>query len=83
MDHEIDNSGVVAGLAALAICESLLLALAEQKVLSRRDTLGVLVDAAAVHCEVRAVGPQETANRQLAANLIDRIIADLRALPRT
>ncbi len=39
----------VAGLAALAICESLLLALYDRKILPEKEIIGVLRDAAAAH----------------------------------
>ncbi|WP_054005328.1 hypothetical protein [Cypionkella psychrotolerans] len=39
----------VAAAAALAICESLLLALNDHKILPEREILGVLRDAAAAH----------------------------------
>lgn len=39
----------VAGTAALAICESLLLALNDRKILPEREILGILRDAAAAH----------------------------------
>lgn len=39
----------VAGLAALAICESLLLALNDRNILPEREIMGVLQDAAAAH----------------------------------
>lgn len=39
----------IAGLAALAICESLLLALNDRNILPEIEILGVLVDAAAAH----------------------------------
>lgn len=38
-----------AGLAALAICESLLLALNDRKILPENEVVGVLRDAAAAH----------------------------------
>jgi hypothetical protein len=38
-----------AGHAALAICESLLLALTDRKILRERDFVGILQDAVAVH----------------------------------
>lgn len=38
-----------AGHAALAICESLLLALNDRKVLPEREIIGILQDAAAAH----------------------------------
>lgn len=39
----------VAGNAALAICESLLLALNDRNILPEREILGILKDAAAAH----------------------------------
>lgn len=39
----------VAGTAALAICESLLLALNDRNVLPEREIVGILRDAAAAH----------------------------------
>jgi hypothetical protein len=39
----------IAGLAALSICESLLLALNDHKILPEREIVGVLRDAAAAH----------------------------------
>jgi hypothetical protein len=41
--------GAAAGLAALAICESLLLALSDMKIIAERDAANVLDDAAAAH----------------------------------
>jgi len=42
-------SNEIAGLAALSICESLLLALNERKVLPEAEIVGILEDAAAAH----------------------------------
>ena len=39
----------VSGTAALTICESLLLALNERKIIPEREILGILKDAAAAH----------------------------------
>lgn len=39
----------VAGAAALAICESLLLALNDRNILPEREIVGILKDAAAAH----------------------------------
>jgi hypothetical protein len=39
----------IAGTAALAICESLLLALNDHKILPEREIVGILKDAAAAH----------------------------------
>lgn len=42
-------SNDIAGTAALSICESLLLALNDRKVLPEREIIGILQDAAAAH----------------------------------
>ena len=42
----------VAGYAALAICESLLLALNDRKILPELEIMGVLIDAAAANTNV-------------------------------
>lgn len=39
----------IAGTAALAICESLLLALNDHKILPEKEIVGILEDAAAAH----------------------------------
>ena len=39
----------IAGTAALAICESLLLALNDHKILPESEIIGILTDAAAAH----------------------------------
>jgi len=62
------------GLAALSICESLLLALSDLKVLSQQDVRGVLEDAAAAHRS--AIGtPQEIEGHRAVAAIIDRVLA--------
>lgn len=62
------------GLASLSICESLLLALADRKVLSQRDIRGLLEDAADAHRN--AVGTsQEIERHRAVAGIIDRILA--------
>jgi hypothetical protein len=43
----MDTRNAAAGFAALAICESLLLALSDLEIMAKKDTDGVLVDAAA------------------------------------
>ena len=64
----------VAGTAALAICESLLLALNDRNILPEHEILGILRDAAAAH----ANDPGKDASAELhkaVAALINRIIA--------
>lgn len=62
----------VAGLAALAICESLLLALNDRKVLPEIEIMSVLVDAAAAHTNALDDGKAET--HEVVAALIQKII---------
>jgi hypothetical protein len=63
----------VAGTAALAIVESLLLALNDRKVLPEREIVGILKDAAAAH-ELDAEGTQTALHAEVAA-LINKILA--------
>jgi hypothetical protein len=62
-----------AGMAALSICEALLLAINDSKLLPENDILGILRDAAASHENVTD-GPDAETHREVAA-LINRIIA--------
>jgi hypothetical protein len=61
-----------AGMAALSICEALLLAMNDHALLPEHEIMGVLRDAAATH--ENATGPDEESHRAAAA-LINRIIA--------
>lgn len=62
------------GIAALSICESLMLALNDAKVLPEREILGVLEDAAAAH-ETAEGSKLETDEHKAVAKLIKKIIA--------
>lgn len=61
------------GIAALAICESLLLALNERRILPEIEILGVLVDAAASHSNAPEGDGHEHMHSNV-AGLIQRII---------
>jgi len=62
------------GIAALSICEALLLALNDRHLLPERDILGILHDAAAAH--ENAVGPDtDREMHEAVAILINRIIS--------
>lgn len=62
-----------AGLAALSICEALLLALNDRGVLPEHEIVGVLRDAAAAH--ESAIGPElEIETHRRVADLINSII---------
>lgn len=63
----------VAGTAALAIVESLLLALNDRNILPEREIIGILKDAAAAH-EQAPPGDQDSLHIAVAA-LINNIIA--------
>lgn len=63
----------VAGTAALAICESLLLALNDHKILPENEIVGVLKDAAASH-ENAPPGDEDALHEAVAA-LINAILA--------
>lgn len=62
----------IAGTAALAICESLLLALNDHNILPEKEIVGVLVDAAAAH-EFAPTSDKDALNVAVAA-LINGIL---------
>ena len=64
----------IAGTAALAILESLLLALNDKKILPEREIVGILTDAAAAH-ENAPSGVHDALNAAVAA-LINSILAE-------
>lgn len=71
----------VEGLAALGICESLLLALTDLDVLSDKDVRDLLGDVAAMHSE--AAGVSQTPGRhQAVVAIIQRILAGKELPPR-
>ena len=72
--------GPAAGLAALAICESLLLALSDLKIIGERETRGVLEDAAAAHRNGGGSTQEAALNLEIVA-IIERIIAGRSAIP--
>jgi hypothetical protein len=63
----------IAGLAALSICESLLLALNDHKILPEREIVGVLRDAASAH--ESAADTQDAAMHSAVAALINGILS--------
>ncbi|WP_169566730.1 hypothetical protein [Sneathiella limimaris] len=68
-----DNKDI-SGIAALSICESLLLALNDHKLLSEHEIIGVLKDAASAH-EGTAGKAFDANTHQAVAALINQIIA--------
>ncbi len=69
------------GTAALSICESLLIALRDLKIMSQKDARDVLQDAATAHHEASS-HPDHAAMHKGVATLIDKILAGGNSLPR-
>jgi hypothetical protein len=63
-----------AGRAALSICESLLIAMQDLKIMSARDARDVLQDAATAHHEAGRTSDQADLHKRVAA-IIDGMIA--------
>ncbi|WP_210730530.1 hypothetical protein [Roseicyclus persicicus] len=63
----------IAGLAALSICESLLLALNDRNILPEKEIVGILQDAAAAHNA--APGRDQADMHKAVAALINGILA--------
>ena len=74
MTNSTDIKNMAAGVAALSICESLLLALSDLKIMGARDAAGVLEDAAAAH-RCAGAGTASAELHQEVVVAIDRIIA--------
>lgn len=64
-----------AGHAALAICESLLLALNDRKILEERKIMAILEDAAMAHRNAMPLARGDEAIHEAAATLIEAIIS--------
>ncbi|MGR3760669.1 hypothetical protein ACUXV3_11145 [Roseobacteraceae bacterium NS-SX3] len=63
-----------AGIAALTICEALLLAMSDQELLPEHEVVGILRDAAATHENAAGLESDADMHRTVAA-LINQIIA--------
>jgi hypothetical protein len=74
------DTGLAAGVAALAICEALLLELGALKVLSAKGVTDVLHDAADAHGNGDPRTHSEAVHTEAAA-IIKAIIASMRTLP--
>ena len=64
-----------AGHAALAICESLLLALGDRQLIDEAEVLGILEDAATAHRNAVPLARGDGTTHEAAATLIEAIIA--------
>ncbi len=81
MADPTNTNGTAAGIAALSICESLLLALSDLKIMGRSDTDDVLGDAANAH---RGAGSSrhDAALQLEVVAILERIIAGENSIPR-
>ena len=74
MASPIDLNGTASAIAALSICESLLIALNDLKIMGGNETAGVLKDAASMHRNAGGTGDEAVMHRAVAA-IIERLIA--------
>lgn len=74
MTDPTDMTNIASGIAALSICESLLLALGDLDILGEREAVGVIADAAVAHREAGLSGHDKDLHLEVAA-ILDRIIA--------
>ena len=68
------------GMAALGICESLLLALTDLKIISEQDARDLLADVATTHSEAAALS-QKPERHQAVVEIVQRILAGKNGLP--
>ncbi len=71
----------IEGHAALSICESLLIALRDLKLMSEKDARDVLQDAASAHLEESENSSNPDLHKNVAV-LIEKILANGNSLPR-
>ena len=81
MSSDVDPEAIDEGHAALAICESLLIALHDLKIITEQDTHDILLDAAAAH---RAAGGTQAQieRHEAIAKIIERVGTSGNAVPR-
>ena len=80
-DIPTDPNDNIEGHAALSICESMLIAMHDLKIMSQVDARNVLKDASAAHHEASAK-PENSGMHKKVATLIDKILANGNSLPR-
>lgn len=74
MSSESDPKNIAPGLAALSICESILISLQDLKIVSAKEVSAILEDAAAAHRNADQSSQDQALRREVGA-LIERIIA--------
>lgn len=73
MGNATDPKTIAPGLAALAICESILISLADLKITSAKEVSAILDDAAAAHRNVDEASHDHELHREVVA-IIERIV---------
>ena len=74
MASPTDLRSAASGIAALSICESLMLALGDLNILGEVDAIGVIKDAASAHRGAGA-SPEDVAMHKAVAAILDQIVA--------
>ena len=69
-----DVRSVASGVAALSVCESLLLAMGDLKIMNEEEAVGVIEDAAAGHRNFDGPSKDSALHAEVVA-ILDRIIA--------
>jgi hypothetical protein len=80
MADPIDMNGTASGIAALSICESLLIALSDLKIMGAKEACSVLEDAASAHRNAGSTGDEAVMHLEV-ATIIERILAGGNSLP--
>jgi hypothetical protein len=75
MTKPADLTSVASGIAALSICESLLLAMGDLKIMGEKDAVGVITDAAAAHRGAAGSTAHEPALHLEVVAILERILA--------
>jgi hypothetical protein len=81
MAETVDVSSKAAAMAALAICESLLLALCDLKVVAAKDAADLLKDAAAAYRRAEGT-PEYVRLHHEVASIIENMTPSIAAAPR-
>jgi hypothetical protein len=69
-----DEASAAAGVAALSICESLILAMGDLKIMGEHDAIGVISDAAEAHRGAGITKEQKALHAEVVA-ILDKIIS--------
>ena len=72
MPHDLRDTA--SGIAALSICESLLLAMGDLKIISEAEAINVIADAASAHRDAGMTADQKAMHLAV-ATILDRIIS--------